>query len=165
MSKPMRRAAAVVATAALAVSLSACTGGRWVQEAPPAAGTQTDSADGAIKLRNFVVVSDKSGEAILVGGITSRDAANEVTAIGVTAQAEDGSFGAQQVVEFSEQIPRGQTVTLDGTRTKFTDPDLILGRLADVTVAFADGQTASLQVPVYSSEHADFAEAWNSVWA
>ena len=85
MSKPMRRAAAVVATAALAVSLSACTGGRWVQEAPPAAGTQTDAADGAIKLRNFVVVSDKSGEAILVGGITSRDAANEVTAIGVTA--------------------------------------------------------------------------------
>jgi hypothetical protein len=163
MSKPMRRAAAIVATAALAVSLSACTGGRWVQEAPPAAGTQTDAADGAIKLRNFVVVSDKSGEAILVGGITSRDEANEVTAIGVTAQAEDGSFGAQQVVEFSEQIPRGQTITLDGTRTKFTD--LILGRLASVTVGFADGQTASLQVPVYSSEHADFAEAWNSVWA
>ena len=45
------------------------------------------------------------------------------------------------------------------------DPDLILGRLASITVGFADGQTASLQVPVYSSEHADFAEAWNSVWA
>ena len=148
---------------ALAVSLSGCTAGQWEYGAPPAAGVQTDQ--GGLKLRNFVVVSDKSGEAILVGGITSRDEANEVTAIGVTAQAEDGSFGAQQVVEFSEQIPRGQTVTLDGTRTKFTDPDLILGRLASVTVGFADGQTASLQVPVYSSEHADFAEAWNSVWA
>ncbi|MBK7819929.1 MAG: hypothetical protein IPJ61_02340 [Tessaracoccus sp.] len=165
MSKPMRRAAAIVATAALAVSLSACTGGRWEPEAPPAAGTQTDAADGAIKLRNFVVISDMGGEAILVGGITSRDAANEVTAIGITAQAADGSFGAEQVVDFSEQIPRGQTITLDGSRTKFTDPDLILGRLAGVTVGFADGQTASLQVPVYASDHPDFAEAWNSVWA
>ena len=164
MSKPLRRSTAVVASAVLALSLSACTAGQWVYDSPPAAGAQADSQTG-IKLRNFAVVADGEGAGMIVGGITSRDAANEVTTIGITAQAEDGSFGAQQVVEFSEQIPRGQTVTLDGTRTKFTDPDLILGRLADVTVAFADGQTASLQVPVYSSEHADFAEAWNSVWA
>ena len=163
MSKPLSRLTALVASAALAVSLSACTASGWQEEAPPAAGAQTDV--GGLKLRNFMIVSDEAGDAIVAGGITSRDEAAEVVGISVAPQAEDGSFGAQQVVEFSEQIPRGQTVTLDGTRTKFTDPDLILGRLASVTVGFADGQTASLQVPVYSSEHADFAEAWNSVWA
>ncbi|MFT3888816.1 MAG: hypothetical protein QM713_11720 [Arachnia sp.] len=165
MSKPMRRAAAIVATVALAVSVSACTSGRWVYDTPPAAGTQTDVTNGSIKLRNFLVVSDKTGDAILVGGITARDAANEVTGISVTAEGEDGTWGAAQTVAFDEQIPKGQTITLDGTRTKFSDPDLVLGRLADVTVGFADGKTASLQVPIYASDHPDFTEAWQSAWA
>jgi hypothetical protein len=63
-------------------------------------------------------------------------------ALGVVERGGASHVVAQQVVEFSEQIPRGQTVTLDGTRTKFTDPDLILGRLADVTVAFVTSRLA-----------------------
>lgn len=158
MSKPMSRLTALVATAALAVSLSACTASAWVQDAPPAAGTQTDV--GGLKLRNFMVVSDEAGDAVILGGISSRDAAAQVAGISVAAQAEDGTFGTAQNVAYTADLNKGGTVILDGAETRFTDPDLILGRLATVSVAFADGQTASLEAPIYSSEHPDFAEAW-----
>ena len=158
MSKPMRRFAAVVATVALAVGLSACTQGHWVYDAPPAAGTQAD--DGGLKLRNFLVVSDADGEAVLLGGIASRDETTEVTGIQVAPEGEDGQFGEPREVSFSEEIYKGRTIYLDGTTTAFSEPGLLLGRLANVTVSFSTGESVALDVPVMSSEHPDFADAW-----
>ena len=76
MRQPMRRTTALLATAALALSLSACTAGQWVADSPPAAGVQVDN--GGLKLRNFLAVTDGSGEAMLLGSITSRDEAVDV---------------------------------------------------------------------------------------
>lgn len=163
MRQPMRRAAAIVATAALAISLSACTGGHWVPDAPPAAGAQTDL--GGFKLRNVAVVTNTTGEAILLAGITSRDAATEVVGITVAPELEDGSFGPSVPISFAESIPAGKTILLDGSRTQFTDEGLLLGRLAEVSVQFSNGETASLQAPVISYEHPDFAQSWAHVYA
>lgn len=163
MRKPLSRLSALVAAAALAVSLSACTASAWDPAAPPAAGSQADQE--GLRLRNFMVVSDTSGEAIIAGGITSRDAAAQVTGITVAPQAEDGSFGAPQSVAYTAKLNKGATVTLDGAQTRFQDPSLLLGRLADVTVELADGQVIQVQAPVYSSEHPDFTEAWEAAQA
>ncbi len=160
MSKPLSRLTALVASAALAVSLSACTASGWQEEAPPAAGAQTDV--GGLKLRNFMIVSDEAGDAIVAGGITSRDEAAEVVGISVAPQAEDGSFGTAQTIAYTADLAKGATVTLDGADTLFSDPALILGRNATITVAFADGQSAAVEAPVYSSEHPDFAEEWSA---
>lgn len=163
MRQPMRRAAALVATAALAISLSACTDGHWVPEAPPAAGAQAD-LDG-FKLRNIGVIADTTGEAILTGAIASRDESVEVAGISVAAQLEDGSFGEPALVPFSASIPRGKTLLLEGEPTKFTDAELLPGRLAQVQVQFNTGETVALEAPVISSEHPDFTDAWAQVYA
>ncbi len=160
MSKPMHRLAAIIAAATLTITLSACTQGGWVPGAPPAAGVQAD--DGGIKLRNFLVVSDNEGEAVLLGGVASRDETTEVTGITVAAEGADGAFGEAQEVAFSEEIFKGRTIYLDGTTTRFSDPGLTLGRLAQVTVDFSTGQSVTLEAPVMSSDHPDFSEAWNA---
>lgn len=160
MSKPLRRTAAIIAAAALALSMSACTRGGWIPDSPPAAGTQSD--EGGYKLRNFVVVADDSGEAKLLGGIHSRDDAAEVT--GITVAAEDGfqNWGEAVDLGYSASIPRGNSVYLDGSETGFSNPDLQLGRLAQVKVTFADNTEMVLDTTVMSAEHEDFAEAFNA---
>lgn len=158
MSKPMRRAAAIIAAAALALSLSACTRGGWIPEVPPAAGAQSD--EGGYKLRNIVVVADESGQAVLLGGIHSRDDAAEVTGITVAAETEGQSYGEAADLGYSATIPRGTTVYLDGSDTGFSNAELALGRLAQVKVSFADNTVMTVDTVVMSSEHSDFAEAF-----
>lgn len=158
MRQPLRRTTALIATAALALSLSACTAGQWVAEAPPAAGVQAET--GGLKLRNFVVVSDDAGEAVLLGSITSRDETVTVDGITVAPEKNDGTFADPQELAFSEEIYEGRTINFDGTQTTFSSGDLLMGRLADVNVAFSNGQTMNLKAPVMSAEHEDFAEAY-----
>lgn len=163
MSKPLSRAAALVAAAAVAVALSACTASAWVPDAPPAAGVQTDV--GGIKLRNVMVVSDEQGAAVVAGGISSRDTDNAVTGITVAAEKADATFSQPQNVAFTADIPKGRTVTLDWSQTAFTDPALRLGKLAEVAVTFSDGTTASVKAPIYSATHPDFKDAYAAATA
>ena len=160
MSNPVRRTAAIIAAAALALSMSACTRAGWLPDSPPAAGVQAD--DGGLKLRNIVVVSDDSGEAVLLGGIHSRDDAAEVTGITVAAEAGFENYGQPVDLGYSESISRGATIYLDGSETAFSNPALQLGRLAEVNVTFGDGTSMSVHTPVMSSEHEDFAEAYSN---
>ncbi len=158
MSKTLRRTAALVATAALAASLSGCTAGQWEYGAPPAAGVQAD--EGGLKLRNFVVVTDGGGTGMIVGGIASRDEAATVVGLGYAAELEDGSFGELNAVQFEAEVPKGRTIILDGSETTFNTSELLVGRLARVAVQFDGGQSVALSVPVVSAEHPDFADAW-----
>lgn len=158
MSKPVRRAAAILAAAALALSMSACTRAGWVSDAPPAAGVQ--ASDGGLRINNMVVVADEAGDAVLLGGLHSRDEPAEVTSISVAAEEGPESYGAPVELGFSAAIPRGDTVYLDGSETSFANPDLRLGRLAEVVVTFDDDTAVSVHTPVMSSEHPDFAEAF-----
>lgn len=163
MSNPLRRTAALVATAALAVSLSGCTAGQWEYAAPPAAGVQTD--DGGIKLRNFVVLSDGDGTGMILGGIASRDEPAEVVGLGYAAEKADGSYGELNAVQFTASIPAGKTIILDGAETTFDSSELLVGRLARVAVVLKNGQRISLLVPVLSADHPDFAQAWQQATA
>lgn len=163
MSKPLHRTAAIVAAAALAVSLSGCTAGQWQYEAPPAAGVQKD--DGGIKLRNMLVVTDGEGTGMILGAIASRDEAAEVVGLGYAAEKEDGSYGELNAVPFEASIAKGKTVILDGAETRFNSSELLVGRLAEVAVVLEDGRRISLLAPVMSAEHPDFAAAWDEASA
>lgn len=159
MTKPMRRIAAIVAAAAMTVVLSACTQGRWVYDAPPAAGVQAD--EGGVKLRGFVIIADTEGEAMLVGAVATREEPIDVTGFQVTPQLKDQAFGEPQALEFNESIRKGATLYIDGDDTQFTNPDLNAGLLAHVDVALSTGANVRLEVPVVSSEDDDFAKWWN----
>lgn len=163
MSKPLSRAAALVATVALAATLGGCTASQWQSSAPPAAGVQAE--EGGIKLRNFVVVSDGEGTGMVLGSITSRDTAAQISGLGFSVELEDGSYGELTGIPFTASIPEGKTVTLEGAQTMFSDAGLQLGRLVQVAVVLDGGEQLSLLVPVMSSEHPDFADAWGQASA
>ncbi|MHA7862374.1 hypothetical protein ACX1DX_13530 [Tessaracoccus sp. Y36] len=160
MTKPVRRFAAITVAAALAFSMSACTRAGWVPDSPPAAGVQAE--DNGYKIRNIVIVADDAGEAVLLGGIHSRDEAAEVTGITVAAEAGFEQYGEPVDIGFTASIPRGNSVYLDGSETSFSNPDLELGRLAEVTVTFDGGTSLKVHTPVMSSEHEDFSEAFSN---
>lgn len=159
MTKPMRRIAAIVATAAMSVALSACTQGHWVYSAPPAAGVQAD--DGGVKLRNFLIIADTEGKGMLLGAVATRDADIAVEGFTVTPGLDDGSYGKPVTVDFSEEVRKGATIYIDGETTQFSSPDLTPGMLADVDVTFADGTVVKLDVPVMPSDHPDYQEWWD----
>ncbi len=157
MTKPMRRPVIAVA-AALALTLSGCVASAWQYDSPPAAGTQVDV--GGLKLRNFLIIADDRGEAMLVGAITARDEADSVVTMAYASERDDGSFGQGTEVQFAQDIRKGQTVYIDGSSTQFSDDTLEVGRMAKLQVLFSSGSVAELQVPVMSSKHKDFEQTW-----
>lgn len=157
MTKPMRRPV-IAAAAALALSLSGCVASAWQYDSPPAAGTQVDV--NGLKLRNFLIIADGQGKAMLVGAITARDEADSVVAMAYAPEGADGSFGKGTELKFTQDIRKGQTVYIDGANTQFTEDALEVGRMAKLQVLFSSGSVAELQVPVMSSEHKDFEQTW-----
>jgi hypothetical protein len=153
------RRAAVAAIASVAL-MSGCTAGGWVAEAPPAAGSQAELSS-LEKLRNMMFVVDDSGEGVLLGTISTVER-TEVAGITYAPELPDGTFGAEESIDFTADILRQSSVRLEGQEMVVSNPELTPGRLAEVTVQFAGSGPLSLQVPVYSSEHEDFAEAWSS---
>lgn len=149
--------AAAIASAAL---FSGCTQSGWVPEAPPAAGSQTELPSRE-KVRNLMFVVDDSGQGVLLGAISTVEGA-EVADITYAPERPDGTFGEADSLGFSTELGPQGVVQLEGPELAVSNPDLSPGRLADVTVDFAEKGTVSLQVPVYSSEHEDFSDAWQA---
>lgn len=158
----MRRIASLTAAAAFTVALSAgCTVGDWRYDAPPAAGVQADANDA--KARNIVVISDDAGQAILLGSVVVTQPAS-VAQISVTALDDQDAPGQTHVFEINADLPFEGVHKLEAANTQFTLPDLLLGRLAEVVVTMGDGRAITMQAPIHSSEHPDFAEEWDSVY-
>ncbi|NLE98203.1 MAG: hypothetical protein GX596_09500 [Propionibacterium sp.] len=149
--------AAAIVSAAL---LSGCTATGWIAGSPPAAGSQTELPS-LEKVRNFLFVVDDAGEGVLLGTIATAER-TEVAGIEYAAELEDGSFGDVQPIDFTAQLAPQSSVQLEGPELSVSNPDLRAGHLAAVTVDFASSGTVSLQVPVYASDHDDFADAWQA---
>lgn len=157
-----RRLASMAAAAALTVALGAgCTAGDWRYDAPPAAGVQADADDA--KARNILVIADDAGQAIVLGSIAAMSPV-ELTGITVRAEDEAGAYGAPHSLDVTAEIPREGSFKLEPTDTQFEAPDLLLGRLAEVQVSFGDGRSITVEAPIHSSEHPDFAEEWGQVY-
>lgn len=145
--------------AAAAVTLTVgCTEGDWRYEAPPAAGLQTDSGDA--KVRNLLIVSDESGQGILLGAVATNTSDTVTT---ITLAPHGAQDAEPTIIDINEKVTRNNSLTLEPETTKFEAPGLELGRTADVLIEFKNGQAISMEAPVYSSEHPDFAETWSEV--
>ncbi|TRY20139.1 hypothetical protein FOJ82_04555 [Tessaracoccus rhinocerotis] len=153
---PKRRIRTLLAATALtAVLATGCTAGDWHYESPPAAGTQADS--GPVKARNFVLVTDGS-QAVLLGTISSFEAVTLQGAV-VTPEDENGGRGQSTALAVTADIPRDGALKLDASNALVEDAALVPGRLAEVTLQFDGGTNLTLDVPVFSTEHEDFADA------
>lgn len=157
---PKRRIRTLLAAAALtAVLATGCTAGDWSYDSPPAVGTQADA--GPVKARNLVLVTDEAGQAVLLGTIT---ASENVTLQGGVVTPEDANGGNSESVALvvAGEIPRDGALKLDASNAMVEGADLLPGRLANLTLRFEGGTELTLDVPVYSTEHADFADVFNS---
>lgn len=158
----MRRIASLTAAAAFTVALSAgCTVGDWRYDAPPAAGVQADANDA--KARNIVVISDDAGQAILLGSVVVTQPAT-VAQVSITALDDQEAPGQTHVLDVNAELPYEGVHKFEPEATQFSLPDLLLGRLAAVVVTLEDGRAISMQAPIHSSEHPDFAEEWDRVY-
>lgn len=150
-----KAAAAAIVSAAL---LSGCTGAGWVAEAPPAAGSQAELSS-LQKARNLMFVVDGEGKGVLLGTISTVDA-TEIGGIAYQPELPDGSWGQPQTIDFSTELRPRASVQLEGPELAVDNPELTAGRLANLEINFGTAGPLRLQVPVYSNEHEDFADAW-----
>lgn len=154
---PKRRIRTVLAAVAMtAVLATGCTAGDWHYESPPAAGTQADA--GPVKARNFVIVTDDSGAAVLLGTISTFEAIGLQGAV-VTPQDAQGERGETTALVITAELPRDGALKLDASNAMLEGAEVVPGRLAEVTLQFDDGTSLTLDVPVFSTEHPDFANA------
>ncbi|GAB3818649.1 hypothetical protein GCM10028820_21350 [Tessaracoccus terricola] len=154
---PKRRIRTVLAAVAMtAVLATGCTAGDWHYESPPAAGTQADA--GPVKARNFVIVTDESGAAVLLGTISTFEAI-ALQGGTVTPQDEQGGRGESTALTVTADLPRDGALQLDASNAMLEGVAAVPGRLAEVALQFDDGTSLTLDVPVFSTEHPDFANA------
>lgn len=157
-----RRGRMLLAAAVITAGLTAgCTQGAWVGESPPGAGVQAEAADA--KVRNLMIISDDQGQAVLLGGVAATE---PVTLIGVTIAVihDDGTLGEATGIDLNQEIGAEGLFLFEPEALQFEDSELQLGRTAQVDVVFDDGRRVSLEVPIYSSEHPDYAESWSEVY-
>ncbi|RMB62059.1 hypothetical protein [Tessaracoccus antarcticus] len=162
MTLPIRRRVGTcLAALALVVGLSTgCTAGDWRYEAPPAAGVQADA--GPVKVRNLMVLADAEGQGLLLGSIFTTEAV-KLTAVGVSAEQQDGTFGAPTPVALTGDVPINGGLVLGGDDSRVEKAGLQEGLLAKVMMQFSDGTTAAVEAPVLSSDNADYKAAWDKI--
>lgn len=145
------RSAAVVATLALTLT-TGCTSLAWNPDTPPAAGVQAEA--GPIKARNFLLVAGDDGDGVLLGSIAARESV-ALDKVVIQAETADGGRGEAVEVDASGDIRKGDVLKFEDVAV--TGADLLPGRLAFVALQFSDGTRLTLDAPVMSAEHPDFA--------
>lgn len=106
-------------------------------------GVEKDS--GALKVRNFVLVAQPDGSAVLVGTVVNQDAAADaiasITANGIAATIT----GPLALAQNTPVIFSGDSATTHGS---FAGLNLTPGQRADVTVTFNKAESVKLSVLV-----------------
>lgn len=157
MKTPLRHRAALRRRTALAAvllavpALASCGGFNYQtdQVYTPAAGV--DDRSGSVDVLNAVLVSSEDGVATFAGSLvnnslTTADTFTGITGAGVTATVPRTVIHPGDLVNFATE---GQVV-VKGDR-------VVPGNFVDLTFSFANGDAASIHVPVYerSGDYAD----------
>lgn len=160
MTMPFRRRiGASFAALALVVGLaSGCTSGEWRYDAAPAAGVQQDA--GPVKVRNLMVLADGEGEGLLLGSVFTTQPL-ELSQVAVSAKQEDGSSAEPAAVRVTGAVPVESGLKLGGKDSLIEGAGLDTNQLANVSLAFSDGTTMMMDVPVMAAEHPDYKAAWD----
>lgn len=148
--RPLRLAAAAFGAALV---LTGCGfDAQTLQSYTPAHGVNVEQ--GAVKVRNLLVVAGKDGAGVLSASILSSED-DRLTGVQATALKTDGSQDGPLTVSLSPvTLPARQLVVLtDGQQVTVSGPGLMPGGAVDVSLQFASGAVASATAPVVSSEH------------
>jgi hypothetical protein len=144
ISRKVMTASAAILSVAL---LSGCTAAG--KDAPTSKirqvtdGVEKDS--GAIKVRNFVLVAQGDGSAVLVGTVVNQDASEDAIS-SITANAIAASTtGPLALAQNAPVIFSGDSAT---THATFAGLNLTPGQRSDVTVTFGKASEVKLSVLV-----------------
>lgn len=152
VSARMRTAAAALALAGV-VALGGCTSTFTAQPYTPGVGTNVDA--GPVKVRALVLVLD-GDTARLTGSIVGLDSD---TLLSIKGNAQDAHFTNLGALTF----PDARIAVAPNKLTSLTDKDLTtpagdltMGLTAQIVFQFEKAGSATVQVPVVSSENADY---------
>lgn len=152
VSARMRTAAAALALAGV-VALGGCTSTFTAQPYTPGVGTNVDA--GPVKVRALVLVLD--GEAALLTG--SIVGIESDTLVSIKGSAQDAAFKNVGPLTFPDAriaVAANKLTTLTDKNLTATGTGLTAGLTAEIVFEFEKNGTATLQVPVVSSEHSDY---------
>ena len=117
----------------------------------PADGTNRDiGTDGAIKVRNLVIISRAAGQGIVSASLIG-NVEDQLTGVSVTPLKADGSAGTPATADLPSPIRLGGgslTVLTNQELLTVSAPDLQPGLTASVTLQFAQAGAVALQCPV-----------------
>ena len=152
VSARMRTAAAALALAGV-VALGGCTSTFTAQPFTPGIGTNVDA--GPVKVRALVLVLD-GDTAQLTGSIVGNESD---TLVSITGNAQDASFTNQGDLTFPDAriaLSPNKLTSLTDKKLTATSADLVEGLTAEIVFTFEKAGTATVQVPVVSSDHNDY---------
>lgn len=162
-----RRAARTVVAVLLSLGLMGLVGGcgfnvQTNRPYTPSDGTNADiGTDGALKVRNLVVISRVNGQ----GDISATLVANtpdQLQSVSVTPVKSDGSTGTAVTATIPSPLDLGAgslTVLTNVAAIRVSSTDLQAGLTAQVTMQFAQAGPVTLNCPVVDGT----IEPWSSV--
>lgn len=156
------RAAAVVVLALGPVALTAGCGfdAQTNQPYTPADGTNLDvGTDGALKVRNLVVVSRAKGEGFISASLIG-NAEDQMTGVSVAPTKVDGTQGSAVTASPAQplQLGGGSLVVLTNLPLlTVQSPDLVAGLSATVTLQFTKAGPVTLNAPVVDGTQGQWA--------
>lgn len=154
----VRRCFAAVAVLAVAPALSSCGssfGAQTNQVYNPSRGV--DNRDGDVDVLNALIVTGSDGSGTLVATLVDNDQ--------VKADALKGIAGAGQDAALTGQVSGDTTIPAAGLLNLATQGDVSLrgkrivpGNFVEITFSFDHAGSATLDVPVVSSDDPDYAD-------
>lgn len=149
----VRRAAAALAVAGV-IALGGCTSTFTAQPYTPGVGVNVDQGD--MKTRALVLVVDGE-KALLTGAIVSNT--EKDTLVKITGQAQDATGKNLGELSFNDakvEVKPNNLVNLTEKKISTAKGKLTPGFTAELKLEFEKSGTATVVVPVVSTEHADY---------
>ena len=145
--RPSARLLASAGALALAASLSSC-GFDYATDRIYTQAAGVNDRDAQVDVLNAVVVSGQEGSGTFIASFANN---NQLEAATVESLAGGGDDSALKVKGFSPiEIDPGQLVNLANDGGIVVKGDLGPGSVVTVTVAFDNGESVELDVPVYA---------------
>lgn len=127
-----------------------------VEILPSESDSPEDTTQVPIKIRNLMIVQDESGDAVLAGAVISPIDTKLESVEGTALDVEGKPLGELKVSGASFKLKADELMNFEGQDIKVTSSDMEPGLLAELTITFATGEPATVQVPVVDGSKSNY---------
>lgn len=157
MNVTFRRSIAAAAVALAATSLSSC-GFNAPTDQVYTPGVGVNDRSGTVDVLHALVVSGEDGSGTVIAGLVNNDLENDDALTGVTGAGDDATI---EVADSGDrvEIPSAELYQLaEEGNISVTGSQVRPGQFIELTFAFENAASITVEVPVVSSDNEDFVD-------